>query len=174
MILKYFILHKCRTAAGCTATAHCIKTMWKDMKVPEDNDTVCNICKDMVQQAHDQLESNQTQEDLKAVFEGSCRLIHVTPIVKECITIVDQFIPELVETLASQMNPSLVCSVAGLCNSAHMDKLLMEYEQSEPKVINNLNYFFTIIYIKIYILKYSFLFYMQIFVFNILYSRPQK
>ncbi|XP_043511576.1 prosaposin [Frieseomelitta varia] len=124
-----------KTAAGCNATAHCIKTMWKDMNVPEDNDSVCNICKDMVQQARDQLESNQTQEDLKAVFEGSCRLIHVIPIVKECITIVDQFIPELVETLASQMNPSLVCSVAGLCNSAHMDKLLVEYgpKVSEPK-----------------------------------------
>ena len=139
------------------------------MTVPEDNDSVCNICKDMVQQARDQLESNQTQEDLKAVFEGSCRLIHVTPIVKECITIVDQFIPELVETLASQMNPSLVCSVAGLCNSAHMDKLLMEYGQSESKVINNLNYFFTIIYTK-----NIRLFYIKIFVLNILYSRPQK
>lgn len=168
-MIKHFILHKCRTAAGCNATAHCIKTIWKDMTVPEDNDSVCNICKDMVQQARDQLESNQTQEDLKAVFEGSCRLIHVTPIVKECITIVDQFIPELVETLASQMNPSLVCSVAGLCNSAHMDKLLMEYGQSESKVINNLNYFFTIIYTK-----NIRLFYIKIFVLNILYSRPQK
>lgn len=80
----------------------------------------------MVQQARDQLESNQTQQDLKDVFEGSCKLIHVKPIVEECIKIVDQFIPELVETLASQMNPSVVCSVAGLCNNAHIDKLLAE------------------------------------------------
>ncbi|XP_076227036.1 prosaposin isoform X2 [Nomia melanderi] len=104
------------------------------MKVPEDNDSVCNVCKDMVQQARDQLESNQTQQDLKAVFEGSCKLIHLKPIVKECVSIVDQFIPELVETLASQMNPSVVCSVAGLCNSAHIDKLLEKYEQPTSKV----------------------------------------
>lgn len=123
-----------KTAAGCHATQECINLAWKDMKVPEDNDNVCNVCKDMVQQARDQLESNQTQEDLKAVFEGSCKLIHVKPIVKECITIVDQFIPDLIETLASEMNPSVVCSVAGLCNSAHIDKLLLEYGESEPKI----------------------------------------
>ncbi|CAB0040365.1 unnamed protein product [Trichogramma brassicae] len=86
----------------------------------------------MVQQARDQLESNQTQEDLKAVFEGSCALIYIQPIVKECDKLVDQFIPELVETLASQMNPSVVCSVAGLCNSAHIDKLLESYKKESP------------------------------------------
>lgn len=121
------------------------------MKVPKDNDSVCNVCMDMVRQARDQLESNQTQEDLKTVFEGSCRLIRLNVIVKECITIVDQFIPELIETLASEMNPSIVCSVAGLCNSAHMDKLLMEYGQLESKVINNANCFpVLIIYTKRY------------------------
>lgn len=107
------------------------------MEVPVDNDSVCTVCKDMVQQARDQLESNQTQEDLKSVFEGSCKLIHLKPIVHECITIVDQFIPELVETLASEMNPSAVCSVAGLCNSAHMDELLLEFEQPKHKVTNS-------------------------------------
>ncbi|KAL6260537.1 hypothetical protein P5V15_008060 [Pogonomyrmex californicus] len=117
-----------KTAKGCSAVNHCIHRYWEQMEVPEDNDTVCGICKDMVQQARDQLESNQTQQDLKDVFEGSCKLIHVKPIVEECIKIVDQFIPELVETLASQMNPTVVCSVAGLCNNAHIDKMLEQYQ----------------------------------------------
>ncbi|XP_076643246.1 prosaposin [Halictus rubicundus] len=125
-----------KTAAGCNATSHCIRIKWNNMKVPEDNDDVCQVCKDMVQQARDQLESNQTQSDLKAVFEGSCKLIRIKPIVKECITVVDQFIPELIETLASQMNPSVVCSVAGLCNSAHIDQLLEEYNQPTSKIVD--------------------------------------
>lgn len=99
------------------------------MTVVEDHDSVCEVCKDMVQQARDQLESNQTQMDLKAVFEGSCALIYIKPIVKECDRLVDQFVPELIETLDSQMNPSVVCSVAGLCNSKHIDKLIEEYEK---------------------------------------------
>lgn len=104
------------------------------MQVDEDHDSVCNICKDMVTQARDQLKSNQTQEDLKAVFEGSCKLMMIAPVVKECDRLVDQFIPELVETLASQMNPSVVCSVAGLCNSARIDQLLVEHEAMLKKV----------------------------------------
>lgn len=130
-MLKIF---ECRNAAQCGATKHCIEKHWKDMKVPEDRDSVCQICKDMVQQARDQLESNQTQEDLKAVFEGSCKLMIVKPIVEECDKLVDQFIPELVETLASQMDPSVVCSVSGLCNSARIDQLLLENEQTLKKV----------------------------------------
>ncbi|XP_066593748.1 prosaposin [Prorops nasuta] len=121
------------TSAGCGATKHCIKHDWEYKQVPEDNDSVCGICKDMVKQARDQLESNQTQQDLKDVFEGSCMLIHIKPIVKECISLVDQFIPDLVETLASQMNPSVVCSVAGLCNSPRIDQLLLDYEKTSLK-----------------------------------------
>lgn len=43
---------------------------------------------------------------------------------QECCKLADEFIPELVDTLASQMNPQVVCSVAGLCNNVHIDKLL--------------------------------------------------
>lgn len=115
----------------CHATKHCIQTVWQHQQVPEDTDSVCQICLDMVKQARDQLESNQTQDDLRDVFEGSCKLIHVKPIVNECIKIVDDFIPQLVEALASQMNPQVVCSVAGLCNSAKIDKMLEDYENSK-------------------------------------------
>lgn len=85
----------------------------------------------MVAQARDQLESNETQEDLRAVFEGSCNLIPLKPIRKECDKLVDNFIPELVEALASQMNPQAVCSVAGLCNNAAIDKMLEDMKDSD-------------------------------------------
>lgn len=67
------------------------------------------------------------QEELKEVFEGSCKLIPIKIVTKECIKLADDFVPELVETLASQMNPTQVCSVAGLCNNAKIDKLLESY-----------------------------------------------
>lgn len=77
--------------------------------MPEDNDSICQICLDMVKQARDQLESNETQDDLRAVFEGSCKLIPVKLVRKECIKLADDFIPELIEALASQMNPNVSC-----------------------------------------------------------------
>jgi len=116
-------------ASHCGAVAHCIKTVWEKETVAEDDDEVCKICKDMVGQARDTLLSNETQEELKEVFDGSCDLIPIKIIAKECRTLSDQFIPELVETLASEMNPDTVCTVSGLCNSARIDALLAEQEQ---------------------------------------------
>uniref|UniRef100_A0AAG5DVS2 Saposin n=1 Tax=Anopheles atroparvus TaxID=41427 RepID=A0AAG5DVS2_ANOAO len=113
-----------KNAKSCGAVSHCIQTVWEKQQYPVDNDEICNICLDMVKQARDQLESNETQADLKAVFEGSCNLIPVKVVKKECRKLADDFIPELVEALASQMNPNVVCSVAGLCNNAEIDRLL--------------------------------------------------
>lgn len=76
------------------------------------------------------------QEEIKEVFEGSCDLLHVKLITKECIKVADEFIPELVDTLASQMDPQVVCSVAGLCNNERYIKMLADAgEVTESKVI---------------------------------------
>ncbi|XP_017039360.1 prosaposin [Drosophila ficusphila] len=115
----------------CRATRHCIQTVWETQQVPVDTDSICKICKDMVTQARDQLKSNETEEELKEVFEGSCKvLIPIKSVQKECIKVADDFLPELVEALASQMNPDQVCSVAGLCNSARIDEMMMKGMQS--------------------------------------------
>jgi saposin len=124
-----------RNAKGCGAVKHCIKTVWEKHQVPVDTDSICKICLDMVGQARDQLESNETQADLKAVFEGSCNLIPIKPVRHECVKLADDFVPELVETLASEMNPQQVCSVAGLCNNANIDKLLEAYAKTQPPAV---------------------------------------
>ncbi|KAJ8721344.1 hypothetical protein PYW07_002119 [Mythimna separata] len=115
------------TGHECKATHHCATKVWPKMTVPEDTDSICKICTDMVQQARDQLQSNETQEELKEVFEGSCQLIPIKIVAKECMKLADDFVPELVETLASEMNPQQVCTVAGLCNSARIDNLLEDF-----------------------------------------------
>jgi len=116
-------------ASECGAVKHCVKAVWEKETVPQDDDEVCTICKDMVGEARDTLLSNETQEELKEVFDGSCDLIPIKLVAKECRTVMDEFVPELVETLASEMNPDTVCTVAGLCNSARIDRLLEERRQ---------------------------------------------
>lgn len=64
------------------------------------------------------------QENIKLVFEGSCKLIHIRPIVKKCEHFADEFAPELVDMLSSYMNPTVICSLAGLCNNARIDNML--------------------------------------------------
>lgn len=119
-------------SAKCKATHHCINTVWKTNTYPVDDDDICTICKNMVAEARDELESNDTQVLLKEVFDGSCNLIPVKLIAAECCKIADEFVPELVETLASEMNPDTVCSVAGLCNSKRIDKLMADFYRQHP------------------------------------------
>ena len=94
----------------------------KHRSLSPNNLQVCKICKEMVGEARDTLMSNETQvqqqqlscnnndyfsqqEELREVFDGSCDLIPVGLIAKECKALVEQFVLELVETLASEMNP---------------------------------------------------------------------
>ncbi|KAK5649661.1 hypothetical protein RI129_000690 [Pyrocoelia pectoralis] len=111
-------------AAQCHATKHCIQTVWIHQKLPPDHSSVCETCLKMVKEARDQLLSNETQEEIKEVFEGSCKLIPISIVAKECCKIADEFAPELIDALASQMNPQVVCSVAGLCNNEHVQDLI--------------------------------------------------
>ncbi|KAB0800131.1 hypothetical protein PPYR_08011 [Photinus pyralis] len=113
-------------SAQCRATKHCIQTVWIHQKLPPDHSSICETCLKMVKEARDQLLSNETQEEIKEVFEGSCKLIPISIVAKECCRIADEFAPELIDTLASQMNPQIVCSVAGLCNSERVHDLIAE------------------------------------------------
>ncbi|KAK9878890.1 hypothetical protein WA026_003719 [Henosepilachna vigintioctopunctata] len=122
------------SAAGCHATKHCIQTDWVHRKLPPDNSNVCQTCLKMVKEARDQLLSNETQDLIKQVFEGTCKLVQFKPIVDECDKIVDNFIPDLIDTLASEMNPQVVCSVAGLCNNQKYQHLLEQEEINTPQI----------------------------------------
>lgn len=115
-------------ASECKAVHHCIGAVWSKETLPQDDDEVCEVCKEMVGEARDTLMSNETQEELKEVLEGSCNLIPIGIIAKECRVLADQFAVELVETLASEMNPVQVCTVAGLCNSGRIDRMLEKLE----------------------------------------------
>lgn len=66
---------------------------------------------------------------MQEVFYGSCQLLPLKIVKSECKKLADEFIPELVDTLASQMDPNVVCTVSGLCNSERIDKLLLKYKQ---------------------------------------------
>ena len=50
-----------REAKECGANKHCIENYWNRLRIPEDNDDVCTICKNMVKEARDTLNSNMTQ-----------------------------------------------------------------------------------------------------------------
>lgn len=91
------------------------------MTLPPDENDICTTCKEMVKEARDQLQSNETQEEIREVLEGTCRIYFpIKVLAEECIKYVDEFIPELIEMLSERMDPQLVCSTAGLCNARRL------------------------------------------------------
>ncbi|GFT56774.1 hypothetical protein NPIL_92711 [Nephila pilipes] len=110
-----FACQDLQSAKICKVVKTCIHDVWSSMSVPDSNDEVCDICKEMVKEARDQLLSNMTQEEIKEVFEGSCKLLPIKIVADACIKVVDEIIPQLVEMLASRMDPTMVCTVSGMC-----------------------------------------------------------
>lgn len=117
-----FACQDLESAKLCGVVKSCIHDIWATMGAPDDNDEICDICKEMVKEARDQLLSNMTQEEIKEVFEGSCKLLPIKLVADACIKVVDEIIPQLVEMLASRMDPNMVCTVSGLCNVVHTAK----------------------------------------------------
>ncbi|BES88025.1 SAPA [Nesidiocoris tenuis] len=104
------------TAVECNAVKHCIQSVWEqEVPIEKDTSSICQTCIDMVKTARDQLESNETQEEIRQVLEGICLAIPEKHLKHDCDKLMDDFGGYLVDTLASQMNPDVVCSVAGLC-----------------------------------------------------------
>ena len=47
---------------SCSAFKHCIQSVWEaEIPIETDKSEVCQVCLDMVKQARDQLQSNETQ-----------------------------------------------------------------------------------------------------------------
>jgi len=123
------------TAKLCQATKHCIQTVWEKQQAIEDNSEICDECKEMVAQARAQLLTNETQEEIKEVLEGTCRIYFpIKFIAKECIKIVDEYLPDYIDMLASRMDPLQVCTVARLCNNA---KLVAKAEKYKEDLFND-------------------------------------
>ncbi|GIY80981.1 hypothetical protein CDAR_71052 [Caerostris darwini] len=126
-----FACQDLESAKLCKVVKTCIHDIWATMTVPDSNDEVCDICKEMVKEARDQLLSNMTQEEIKEVFEGSCKLLPIKILAEGCIKVVDEIIPQLVEMLASRMDPTMVCTVSGMCfpskKNMELEKHIFKY-----------------------------------------------
>lgn len=48
LFLIIFLVHFDSNAKSCGAVKHCIKSVWEKQHVPEDTDSICQICLDMV------------------------------------------------------------------------------------------------------------------------------
>lgn len=78
------------------------------------NDNLCTLCEEYATDALDYLTKNETQADILEVLHMSCA--SVGALKKECITMVDYYVP-LVFVQLSSIQPEQVCKTVSICEN---------------------------------------------------------
>lgn len=112
------------TANECRATTHCIEKVWSEQRLDNDNDDICQLCKDAVKTARDEVTKKKTRDGLLKIFEVSCKLIPFEEEQKECLKLTKNYVTELIEVVSSKLDPLSVCTVFHLCHNSRIDELL--------------------------------------------------
>ncbi|VVC96235.1 unnamed protein product, partial [Leptidea sinapis] len=137
------------------------------MELPRDEDSICKICKDMVTQARDQLQSNETQSATMRLHE-SCSNCHKTigilrkrfeetsyedflvsllqicrnvgSLSDSCSMLVFKYYENIVEALKKDFTPGDVCHINGQCSllqHSHDLYVYPEDQQAELKATDD-------------------------------------
>jgi hypothetical protein len=73
----------------------------------------CDICKDVIGALQSALTSNSTQEEILQDVEKLCDA--VGPLKKVCTSFVEEYGPEVLNYLASEIDPQTLCADIGVC-----------------------------------------------------------
>lgn len=105
-----------RHAKDCGAFQHCMTTVWPNQQLPVDKTDVCQYCEGMVTDVRNFLSDKQTQAQIKQYLDAACSIIPSTELSQQCKDYVDNDLEEVLDLIASELDPQTVCSLIGLCS----------------------------------------------------------
>ncbi|KAF7247326.1 Prosaposin [Varanus komodoensis] len=79
----------------------------------------CNVCTVLIQYLDDELEKNETQEQIQSMLARGCQLLPEA-LVYSCDELVQQYEPAAVHLLIEVMEPTFVCAKIGVCPESHL------------------------------------------------------
>ncbi|XP_070545176.1 prosaposin-like isoform X1 [Ptychodera flava] len=74
---------------------------------------LCTDCKAIVSEAKQALEDNKTKEEILELFDELCESLG--PFEEQCKNYMDQYIPVLLDLLATELDPQTICAAIGFC-----------------------------------------------------------
>lgn len=136
-------------AKTCGAVQHCKTTVWKNQQPNADSTEVCEFCQSIVKDVQKFIASQKTESEVSHYLSTACAIIPDTTVAKECKTIVDQFAPEIIELIVSEVDPQMICGLLHLCSGVkdtvkHADVPVAEsgVATKEPKICTDCKTFF--------------------------------
>uniref|UniRef100_A0A1B6GZ43 Saposin B-type domain-containing protein n=1 Tax=Cuerna arida TaxID=1464854 RepID=A0A1B6GZ43_9HEMI len=103
------------TAKSCNATKMCID-YWSKNTISVD-ESVCETCMNMIRDARETLESDDTKEIIDTVMNATCNIYfkYVPSMRRKCDEISIEYMDEFIQMLSSNMDEKTICTVVFLC-----------------------------------------------------------
>ncbi|KAJ8022464.1 Prosaposin [Holothuria leucospilota] len=106
----------CTTLRLCGQTT----TVEVEVKEPQASSITCELCDYVMKYLESVLSDNATEAEIEAALEKVCSLVPST-YRAACDAFVQEYTPEIVKLILSEVSPSEVCSALGLCSSIKDD-----------------------------------------------------
>jgi saposin len=99
----------------CAKLGICTSTVARRLPKAEDNGFTCVLCENVVRMIDDYLEDGKTQAEIEALLQKFCDKIKA-PYGAICDSLVQQYIPKIIEYLEQKLEPTKICTLIKLCN----------------------------------------------------------
>lgn len=113
------------TARECNSNSFCAQLWQRTAKTSIDsNPAECSFCKLLIADIEQQLTNNKTEQQIKAAAEKACNLVPGEQMQSLCKTLVDTYLPEVIELVKQELPPAKICAAISLCGSGNRDPAL--------------------------------------------------
>jgi len=97
-------------------TAKKVTTPKKAPKIKSPQGLQCTVCEYVVTQVDTYLENNNTIEEIEQLLDNDCQIFG--PFSGTCTTLVNTYLPDIVNLLEQDYPPDVVCSILGVCGNS--------------------------------------------------------
>jgi len=105
-----------RTAKSCGAVGHCKTTVWKNQIIKQDGTDTCQFCEAIVGDVRRYIEEKKTQDQISHFMSTACGVIPKQSIADECKYVVQFMMSEIVDLIAAELDPQMICSLIKICS----------------------------------------------------------
>jgi saposin len=110
-------------AKKCGAIDHCKTTVWSNQLPQDDPTEVCEFCQNIVADVHKFISSKKTEAQIGRFLASACAIVPNLKAANECKTLVEEYVPEIIDLIVAEMKPRTVCSLMHLCKNSFADKV---------------------------------------------------
>lgn len=96
--------------------------------------TKCILCEFIMREMENEISKKSTQEEIKNALEKVCSVLP-SSISSECSDFVEEYAPAVLEILANELDPKMVCTSLSLCQEYKNSIPVVEGKEKEVKTV---------------------------------------